>query len=466
MRTPDPSPFPRVFRARQTFAATPPLDRASRVREQLGALAPSLKPGARIAIGVGSRGIANLAGIVAEALATLKAAGAEPFIVPAMGSHGGATPEGQTRLLADYGVTESALGVPIRAAMDVECLGRTSDGVDLFCSAEALRADGILLINRVKPHTDFGGAIGSGLLKMAVVGLGKHAGAIAFHRAAHRIGYERALRTAARLVLSKAPILGGLAIVENQRHEAARLAFVSSQEIEAREPGLAAEAAQLMPRLPVDEVDLLIVDRLGKDISGTGMDPSVIGRQIHGYSLLETPLPESDLLTGHEPDRIPLTRPSDTLSPSGGERGGVRGSSVGSQRRARPLIRRLFVRDLTSGSHGNATGIGMADFTTTRLVRAIDWKATYTNALTAMSLQGSKIPIHFDTDRECLAQALATLPIPDPHQAKIVRITDTLSVSELELSEAYGEEVRQRADLEIVSSPAEIRFDPEGNLSS
>jgi hypothetical protein len=411
-----------MFRARQHFAATPRFDLASVVREQLAALAPSLKPGARIAVAVGSRGIANLATIVAEILATLEAAGAEPFIVPAMGSHGGATPEGQARLLTDYGITESALGVPIRAAMDVECLGRTEDGVDLFCSAEALRADAILLINRVKPHTDFGGAIGSGLIKMAVVGLGKHAGAIAFHRAAHRVGYERALRTLARLVLSKAPLLGGLAIIENQRHETARVVFVPSHEMEAREPELAAEAARLMPKLPVDEIDLLIVDRLGKDISGTGMDPNVIGRQIHGYSLLE------------------------------------------SEARARPLIRRLFVRDLTPGSHGNATGIGMADFATTRLVRAFDRKATYTNALTAMSLQGSKIPIHFDTDRECLAQALATLPLADPRQAKVVRIADTLSLSELQLSEAYAEEVRRRTDLEIVGSPADVRFDPEGNL--
>jgi hypothetical protein len=411
-----------MFRVRQKLAATPPLDLPCVVRDQLAVVSAALRPGARIALAVGSRGIANLAAIVAEALATLKAAGAEPFIVPAMGSHGGATPEGQCRLLADYGVTELALGVPIRAAMDVECLGRTEDGVDLFCSAEALRADGILLINRVKPHTDFGGAIGSGLVKMAVVGLGKHAGAIAFHRAAHRVGYERALRTLARLVLSKAPLLGGLAIIENQRHETARLVFVPSKEMEAREPELAAEAARLMPKLPVDDIDLLIVDRLGKDISGTGMDPNVIGRQIHGYSLLE------------------------------------------SEARVRPLIRRLFVRDLTPGSHGNATGIGMADFTTTRLVRAFDRKATYTNALTAMSLQGSKIPIHFETDRECLAQALATLPLTDPRQAKVLRIADTLSLSELELSQAYTEEVRRRADLEIVGSPAEIRFDPEGNL--
>jgi hypothetical protein len=435
-----------MFRVRQKFAATPTIDLASAVREQLALATRPLKPGARIAVGVGSRGISNLARIASEALAALKAAGVEPFIVPAMGSHGGATSEGQLRLLADYGITESALGVPIRAAMDAECLGRTEDGVELFCTAEALRADGILLINRVKPHTDFGGAIGSGLLKMAVVGLGKHAGAVAFHRAAHRVGYERALRTLARLALSKLPILGGLAILENQRHETARLEFVRADEMETREPGLVAEAARLMPKLPVSEIDLLIVDRLGKDISGTGMDPNVIGRQIHGYSLLEggaplSNLPSTDVNRGH-----------------GTERPAARGVLTA------PLIRRLFVRDLTPGSHGNATGIGMADFTTTRLVRAFDRKATYTNALTAMSLQGSKIPLHFDTDRECLAQALTSLPLADPLQAKVVRIADTLSLSELEVSEVFLDQVRQRTDLEILGPPAEVQFDPAGNL--
>jgi hypothetical protein len=422
MNPASPIGLPRMFRVRQKFPVPSPVDIPSAIRPPLGAVLAPLKAGARVAVGVGSRGIANLAPIVAEVVATLKAAGLEPFIVPAMGSHGGATAEGQARLLADYGITEAALGVPVRASMDVERIACTEEGVDLFCGIEALRADAIVLVNRVKPHTDFGGAIGSGLLKMAVVGLGKRAGALAFHRAAHRIGYERALRTLAGLAIRRVPILCGVAIVEGPAHDLARIVVVPAREMETREPELTAEAARLMPRLPFEEIDLLIVDRLGKNISGTGMDPNVIGRPIHGYSLLET------------------------------------------DNRFRPLIRRIFVRELTPESHGNATGIGMADFATTRLVRAIDREATYTNALTAMSLQGSKIPIHFETDCECIRQALASLPLPDPLQARIVRIADTLSLGVMEMSEAYAAEIRAVDRFELLGSPAAMEFDAAGNL--
>ena len=426
MSSPSEIRVPPMFRVRQKFAAAPriaPADFPSLLRKPLSAVLDPLKPGACVAVAVGSRGISHLAPIVCEVVAILRAAGHQPFIVPAMGSHGGATSEGQGRLLADYGITEASVGVPIRAAMEAECMGRTEEGVDLFCSVEALRADAIVLVNRVKPHTDFGGPIGSGLLKMAVVGLGKQAGALAFHRAAHRLGYEQTLRTLARTALRRLPICCGVAILEGPSHDIAGLRVVPAAEMEAREPELVAEAARLMPRLPFDEIDLLIVDRLGKNISGTGMDPNVIGRQIHGYSLLE------------------------------------------SEQRFRPFIRRIFVRDLTPETHGNATGIGMADFTTTRLVEAIDRKATYTNALTAMSLQGSKIPIHFDTDRECIAQALASLPLADPLEARIVRIADTLSLEVMELSETYAGEVRQSPRFEILGSPAEMEFDAAGNLA-
>jgi hypothetical protein len=421
-----PARTPRIFRARQRIAPAPrlgPTDFSLALREPLGALLSGLKPGARVAVAVGSRGIPHLATLVREVLDILQAANLERFIVPAMGSHGGASPEGQRCLLADYGVTEAALGVPVLAAMEAECIGRSEDGVDLYCGREALRADAVVLINRVKPHTDFAGTIGSGLLKMAVVGLGKHAGALAFHRAAHRFGYERTLRSLAHVALSRLPILGGVAILEGPSHALAGLCVVPARELEAREPELAAEAARLMPRLPLDEIDLLIVDRLGKNISGTGMDPNVIGRPIHGYSLLEA------------------------------------------ENRFRPLIRRIFVRDLTPETHGNATGVGMADFTTTRLVQAIDRTATYTNALTAMSLQGSKIPIHFATDRECIAQALASLPLPDPLQARIVRIADTGSLEVVELSEIYADDIRCRPIWEPLGPPAELAYDPHGNLA-
>ncbi len=415
-----------MFRVRQRFPSAPAIDLPGAVAEAVGRLnlREVLPPGAAVAVAVGSRGIANLAAIVRLALHEVRRSGFDPFLLPAMGSHGGATAQGQRQILADSGITESTVGAPIRDAMDVRSLGRTADGVEAWCSVEALRAAGILLVNRIKPHTDFGGEIGSGLSKMAVVGLGKHAGALAFHRAAHRLDYLPVLQSLAQLVLANAPILGGIALIENQRHETARIVGVRRADLEAMEPVLTAEARSLMPRLPVDDLDLLIVDRIGKNLSGTGMDPNVIGRAIHGYSLLET------------------------------------------ESHNRPLIRRIFVRDLTPETHGNATGIGMADFTTTRLVRDINAAATYTNALTAMSLQGSKIPVHFPTDRECLAAALMSLPLADPAAPRIMRIADTLALEEVELSEAFWESPELRkADLELLGPPEGLRFDAQGNLA-
>ncbi|MHB9005754.1 MAG: nickel pincer cofactor-dependent isomerase, group 22, partial [Limisphaerales bacterium] len=370
----------------QRFAPQVPIDVESAIAPGLASLASGLRPGSRVGVAVGSRGIAGLKPLVSVVIDTLRRSGALPFILPAMGSHGGATADGQLALLAEYGVTEAAMGVPFRAGMEVEVVGRTDDGHEVVCSVEALRADSVVLINRIKPHTDFRGELGSGLLKMSVVGLGKAVGAAAFHRAASRWGYERVLRAAARLLRQRLPVLAGVAIVENQRHETARIEVVPGGEIEAREGGLCAEAARLMPRLPFEELDLLIVDRMGKNISGTGMDPAVIGRMIHGYSLAED------------------------------------------QERRSPHVRRLFVRDLTPESHGNAIGIGMADFTTRRLVEAMDRRVTVTNSLTALSLQGAKIPIYFDSDREALSAAIDTLALPDPTRARVVRIADTLSV--------------------------------------
>jgi hypothetical protein len=404
---------------RQKFPASAPVDIRGTLAKEFAAVAGRIKPGARIAVAVGSRGITNLQAIIASVLENLKAAGAEPFIVPAMGSHGGATPDGQKELLAEYGITEAALGVPIRAGMDVEKLGVTPDGVDVVFSAEALKADGVVVVNRVKPHTDFqSDTLGSGLLKMIVVGLGKRVGAANYHVSSSRFGYEHVIRTSARITLGKAPILFGVAIVENQVHDTARLAAVLPEDLERREGELFAESKRLMPRLPFDDIDLLIVDRLGKNISGSGMDPNVIGRSLHGYSALL------------------------------GERNG------------NPSIRRIVVRDLTPESHGNATGVGLADFTTTRLVRQMDGRVTYLNSLTALSLQSAKIPIHFETDREVVAAALQSLAMGDTTQAKVVRIQDTLSLERIAVSESYAESVQEREDLEVISGLEAMNFDP------
>lgn len=417
------SPFPRMLRARQLFSLPPPLALPQALEQELARFRPLLQPGARIAVGVGSRGISNLQAIVRGTVDLLKAAGTQPFIVPAMGSHGGATPAGQLELLAEYGITEAALDVPIRAAMEADCIGQTADGTSVFFSREARQAQGVIVINRVKPHTDFASdTIGSGLLKMLVVGLGKRQGAANYHTFSSRIGYEHMLRTSARITLREAPILGGLAIVEDQRHDTARLAAVFPAEMEAREAELFREAKRLMPQLPFADIDLLILDRIGKNISGSGMDPNVIGRSLHGYCALL------------------------------------------SDRSTHPVIRRIFVRELTPESHGNGVGVGLADFTTSRLVRSIDAPVTYLNALTAMSVQSVKIPIHFETDREAIARALDTLALPDPTRAKVVRIQDTLSLETLEISEAYEPELAGRADLETAEAPIPMAFDEHDNL--
>ncbi len=376
-----------------------------------------------MAVAVGSRGIANLSTVVLRIVEQLSEAGASPFIIPAMGSHGGATPEGQTEVLASYGITEASIGAPIHASLEVREIGVSRDGIPVFCSVEALEADGVIVINRVKPHTDFGGSLGSGLLKMCVVGLGKRAGASAMHAAASRIGHERAIRGIASVILRAAPILCGVALLENQFHATAKVTLLPLEQMESGEDPLLVEAWALMPRLPFEEIDLLIVDRLGKNISGAGMDPNVIGRGVDGYS--------SSLLRACRPA---------------------------------PFIRRLFVRDLTPETHGNAVGLGLADFTTTRLVRSMDPRITYLNSLTALALQCAKIPIHFDTDREVLEKALLSLALPGQEAARIVRIADTLSLTDIEASEALWTEVGRRSDLTRVGGLGEMRFDCGGNL--
>src|SRR5262249_26039362 len=246
--------LPRFIHVRQKFPPSAPIDITGTLRREFERVRPRVKPGTRVAVAAGSRGIANLDKLIGAVIQELRQAGAAPFIVPARGSHGGATPEGQVRLLADYGITEERMGAPIRAAMDVERLGATADGVEVLWSAEAVRADGVVVVNRVKPHTDFQSeTLGSGLLKMLVVGLGKRAGAANFHAAAMRLGYPKVLSTVARVALAKAPVLCGVAVVENHFHDTARLEVLLPNEIESREPELFREARRLMPRLPFED---------------------------------------------------------------------------------------------------------------------------------------------------------------------------------------------------------------------
>jgi hypothetical protein len=418
-----PPHFPQVFRLRQHHPAPSPIAIRETVIAGLAALQPRFPASGRIAVAVGSRGITQLPVFVEAILTSLRTAGLTPFIVPSMGSHGGGTPEGQTDILAGYGIGSANLAVELDPTMDTTVLGHIAGGVPVHTSTAALQADGIIVLNRIKPHTDFRGPVGSGLLKMLAVGLGKKNGATAFHIAASRRNPGEVVRDMARIILASAPILAGIAIVEDAQHQPVLIEIIPPGDFEATDARLLEEAACRMPRLPFDDIDLLIVDRLGKNISGTGMDPNVINRSVEGYSC-----------------------------------------ALSHQAATPPTVRRIFVRELTAETHGNATGIGLADFTTRRLVESMDRRATSLNALTALNIHGAKIPIYFDTDAECIGHAIASLALPDPSAARIVRIRDTLSVADVEASAACLEETRRRPDLTVVSELAPMRLDEVGNL--
>ncbi len=416
------SPLPRMFTVGQEFPDSSLCNVAEAVQNEIDKIATAIQPGTRIGIGVGSRGITNIKTIVQFTVQGLQARGAKPFIIPAMGSHGGASAIAQTELLAEYGITEESMGVPIKATMEVQSVGNTLEGSEVVWALPATEADAVMVINRIKPHTDFSGKIGSGLIKMAVVGLGKRVGASNFHRAASRNGYETSLRERFKLLTQATPFIGGLGLVEDQFHQTAHIEWVPSVDAESREEVLFKKASALMPRIPYESIDLLIVDRIGKNISGAGMDPNIIGRSIHGY----------------------LTSPQENPS--------------------KPYIRRIFVRDLTPETHGNAIGIGLADMTTRRLVEATDHEITFLNALTALSTNGAKIPIYFDTDKEAIHRVLDTLALDQADHARIIRIQDTLNLAKIQASEAFFEETKNRTDLTVESPLMPLAFNGEEHL--
>ena len=416
---------PKMFEMRQHYPASPRLEFASLLKEQFAKtdVVAKITPGMKIAVGVGSRGISNLAGIVKAVLDILSEAGAKPFIVPAMGSHGGATPDGQESVLAEYGITRATMGVPFETSMKVLQIGNNSDGGEVVFSAPASQADGIVVINRVKPHTDFFGELGSGIQKMLAIGFGKHVGAVNAHRAASLRGHEAVIRETAKVILNTMPVLCGVAILEDPHHQTAEVHVIRAEDIVDRERKLLVKARSLMSRLPFDQIDLLIVDEIGKEISGSGMDTNVIGRGVLGY--LATLQPESSI---------------------------------------KPQIFRIFVRNLTAATNGNGIGIGLADFTTSRAVKSLNLQYVYTNAITSLGLPTAKIPIYFDTDREVLEKAVASLASVSTTQLRIVRIINTLSLDRMLVSEAFAEEARTRADLTVVGTAEDMAFDEAGNL--
>jgi len=412
--------FPRMASFRQRFDAVAVEDVAAAVAAELDGvdLPGAISPGSRIAVAAGSRGITHIDLILRTVVDWLRAAGAQPFVFPAMGSHGGATAEGQKRVLAGYGISEDTMGVPVEATMEVVEVDRLEDGTPVLVNRLAAEADGIVLVNRVKPHTSFRGRFESGLMKMMTIGLGSHRGATLVHTQGAE-GLSRLIPAVGKSVLANASVLLGVAIVENAHEQTSRVAALRPEQIEDREPELLAEAREAMPRLSVRGIDLLIVDEMGKDISGTGMDTNVLGRM---------------MLPGVE-------EPTE------------------------PGVNRILVRDLSERTHGNANGVGLADMITRRLFDKIDFEATYANAFTSTFLNRAFIPVVMETDQEAVSSVFDVLRMDDPAQARVVRIRNTLELDRIQLSEALACEFGADPDLEQTGELAPMAFDDTGGLA-
>jgi len=378
-----------------------------------------IRPGQRIAIGCGSRGINGIADIMRATIDVVREIGAKPFVVAAMGSHGGATPEGQRELLASYGVSEENLGVEVRTEMTSRQIGINSWGEPVWWDANALDADGVLLVARIKPHTDFRGKLESGVCKMAVIGLGKREGAMQHHRWGWK-GLQQMLPETMKTILEKTKFLGGLGILENAREETAILEVLDRDVVMDREPVLLERAKGLIGKIPFAELDILIVGEIGKNYSGAGIDPNVVGR------LLIEAAPELET--------------------------------------NKPRVTRMACLDVSPESHGNATGVGIADLCTNRLLRAIDPVPFRMNNLTACFLWRSKLPFAFETDREVVQSCLDTCWQPIPEKLKLAIVPNTLEVAEMWISPALLDEARSLPEMEVTDRTMELPFDADGNV--
>jgi hypothetical protein len=380
-------------------------------------LASRLRPGQRVAVAVGSRGIANVALIVQTTLAFLRELKTEPFVVAAMGSHGGATAEGQRQLLAEYGISQAALGVPVKTDMTTVRLGVNSWGEPVFWDKNAFEADAVVTISRVKAHTDFRGRYESGIVKMLGIGLGKRDGANQHHRWGLR-GLAEMLPESVKVIVEKTKFVGGLAIIENASEQTAVIRALDRENLFDEEPALLELSKKIMGRVPFAELDLLVIGEIGKNYSGAGIDPNVVGR----------------LLIEGEPETYD------------------------------PKITRICALDLSPESHGNGTGVGIADLTTDRLLAQIDPVPFRMNNLTACFLWRSKLPIGFPNDRECIEAGMATCWQPNHSKLRMAIIPNTLEVAELWISPSLVAQARANPDLEILSSGQELPFDKVGNL--
>lgn len=382
------------------------------IREEI---TKQIKPGMEIAVAVGSRGLDRLVELTKTTVKFLQDHGAKPFIVPSMGSHGGATAEGQREVLAHLGVTEESVNCEIRSSMEVVKLGELPNGLPVYVDKHASEADGIVVINRIKPHTAFRGPVESGLMKMISIGLGKQKGAEACHQLGFKYMAEN-VPAMAKMIMAHKPILFGVATIENSFDKIVVVATMTPDEMIEKEPDLQLKAKSLLPKLFFDQIDVLIIDQIGKNISGDGMDPNITGRYPTPYAY-----------------------------------GG-------------PDVNKMAVLDLTPQTEGNANGVGTADFTTQRLVDKMNLEVTYANGLTSTVVAPTKIATTLPNDQQTIQASIKTSNILDFHQVKMVRIKNTLELSEIEVSEALLEMVNNHPQMEAMTPLYELSFDENGNL--
>ena len=416
-----PATIPDFFRVRQRFARprVPSVQQAVHEAVHQTRLSTKLLAGQSVAITVGSRGIANIAEISKQIVYQVKLLGGVPFIVPAMGSHGGGTSEGQLGVLAQYNVTPDSVGCEIRSSMNTVQVCEANEGFPVHFDAHAFAADHVLVVNRVKPHTRFYGTVESGLMKMMLIGLGKHAGALVYHRAIQNYTFDQIVRSVAREVISRCKIAGGIAILENGYEETADIVGVEPEAIETIEPQLLVRAREMQPGLPFDHAELLILDAIGKNFSGSGMDTNVVGRKSNDSAAL--------------------------------------GDEV-------PKIHHIYVRSLSPETEGNASGIGIAEICHRRVLDQIDSKKTRINCITAGHIAAAMLPVDFPNDRSAIESAMAMSGLGRSEDYPAMWIPNTLHIEEVECSQLFWKEATQHPSIEIIHEPRPLQFDENGDL--
>lgn len=410
--------LPDMTRIRQVVPAPLVEDIPAEIIRQVDLVCPSSLNNQRIAITAGSRGINNMPIVLRTLVEELKKRGAKPFLVPAMGSHGGASAEGQIEVLRTLGITPETIGAPIESSMEVVQIGTTEHGIPVYVDKNVVQADGVVVVNRIKAHTEFSGEIESGLYKMMVIGLGKQKGASTAHTYALRRGFARVFKEVGDVILQRLPILFGLALLENCYEQTAEIQGIAPQNFFENEKKLLMKAKEWMMRLPVEKIDLLIIDEMGKEFSGSGMDTNVVGR-IMVY---------------------------------------------GQEEYTKPDIIRILVLDINEHSHGNATGIGIADFTTQRLADKIDWPSTIVNCVTACAPEKGRLPMVLANDREAVMAALSTTGLEDTAKARVVHIKNTLDLIEIEISTSLWPELESNPNLRQITSLEAMHFDTTNSL--